>query len=83
MPIITARRLAALALFGALAGCVSREPAGEVVSQSMPIRTPERSYLDAGPVPATGGGPNYVRDTSRGPTSPDDRYGTSVLPRIP
>lgn len=78
------RPILALTLFGALAGCVSREPTEEVAVQSMPIRTPtERSYLDPGPVPAGGYGPNYVRDNSRGVSSTDDRYGGGIIPRIP
>ncbi len=66
-----------------LAGCTTREaaysdePMPAVVTQPLP----SRSYLDAGPVPSTGSGPNYLRDGLSGASPRTDTFGGGVFPR--
>jgi hypothetical protein len=75
-------RIVAFALFGVLTGCVSNQPVSEVPAQVVVTSVPpQRSYLDPGPVPTRGDGPNYVRSNIAGSPNTDDRFGSDLLPR--
>lgn len=79
---LSRRMLCALPVL-ALTGCMPQQSAQmePVIVTSAP--PPQRSYLDAGPVPAAGGGPNYVRDSLSTGARQTDAFGTGVLPRTP
>jgi hypothetical protein len=66
------------------AACTTQEAPEPITSttvQGAPL--PQRSYLDAGPAPLSGGRPNYVRDNLTSSTRQTDFFGNDVLPRTP
>ena len=75
--------LALLAFACGLAACTTQEAASP---QAMPVTVtslpPQRSYLDAGPMPSTGGA-NYTRPGAGGFARQTDAFGNDVVPRIP
>lgn len=86
---ITSSRLAAcaplalLVLACGLGACTTQDVAS---SSAAPIAVtstpPQRSYLDAGPVPSTGGA-NYTRPGVGSPARQTDFFGNDVVPRTP
>lgn len=74
----------ALAVFtGSLGACMTQDaaspPAAPITVTSVP---PQRSYLDAGPAPSSGGA-NYTRPGVGGFARQTDAFGGDVVPRIP
>lgn len=74
----------ALGLFSCgLGACTTQEaaspPAMPLAATSAP---PQRSYLDAGPMPSTGGA-NYTRPGVGSSARQTDFFGNDVVPRMP
>lgn len=72
------------ALFISIVACTPREelppPAGTPSATTYTM--PQRSYLDAGPAPASGG-PRYLYDNTTSAPRQTDMFGNDVLRRTP
>ena len=75
--------LALAVLACGLVACTTQDaaapPAAPITVTSVP---PQRSYLDAGPAPSSGGA-NYTRPGVGGFARQTDAFGSDVVPRIP
>lgn len=68
-----------------LGACTTQDAASPPPeTQRIVTSTPtQRSYLDAGPAPARGGGPNYVQAGQNSFARQTDSFGNDVVPRSP
>lgn len=75
--------LALIFLSCGLPACTTQEAASP---QATPVTVtsvpPQRSYLDAGPIPSTGGA-NYTRPGVGSSARQTDFFGNDVVPRMP
>jgi hypothetical protein len=80
---IASRGFLVFAACAVMAGCMPREPVAEAPMMSAVPRAPgDQSYLNPGPVPATGTGPGYLRAANESQMR-DSRFGDDLTARIP
>ncbi|TCR67416.1 hypothetical protein [Bosea sp. BK604] len=71
------------ALFISIVACTPREDVPPSVTPSATTYTmPQRSYLDPGPAPGTGG-PRYLYDNATSAPQQTDMFGNDILRRTP
>lgn len=80
----TVQAAAISAVFISVGACTPREelPPPDAAPSATTYTMPQRSYLDAGPTPGTGG-PRYLYDNATSAPRQTDMFGNDVLRRTP